>query len=44
MSGDYADLEGANVIVLARVVGQRPGESPLELFNRNTNVFQWFMT
>jgi L-lactate dehydrogenase len=40
MSGDYADLAGANVIVLACGVGQRPGENRLELLGRNVKVFQ----
>jgi L-lactate dehydrogenase len=40
MAGDYAALEGAKVVVLACGVGQRPGESRLELLGRNVTVFQ----
>ncbi|KPK94630.1 MAG: L-lactate dehydrogenase [Deltaproteobacteria bacterium SM23_61] len=40
MAGDYSDLEGTNVVVLACGVGQRPGESRLELLGRNVKVFQ----
>jgi L-lactate dehydrogenase len=39
-AGDYPDLEGAHVVVLACGVGQRPGESRLELLGRNVKVFQ----
>ncbi len=38
-AGDYADLEGAGVVVLAAGVGQRPGETRLELLSRNAAVF-----
>src|SRR4030042_4578848 len=40
MAGDYAALEGAEVIVLACGVGQRPGETRLDLLGRNVKVFQ----
>jgi L-lactate dehydrogenase len=40
MAGDYAALQGAKVVVLACGVGQRPGESRLELLGRNVTVFQ----
>jgi L-lactate dehydrogenase len=39
-SGDYSDLVKAGVVVLACGVGQRPGESRLELLGRNAKVFQ----
>ena len=39
-AGDYADLAGADVVVLACGVGQRPGETRLELLQRNVRVFQ----
>lgn len=38
-AGNYADLAGANVVVLAAGVGQRPGETRLELLGRNAKVF-----
>ena len=38
-AGSYADLAGANVVVLAAGVGQRPGETRLELLGRNAKVF-----
>jgi L-lactate dehydrogenase len=40
MAGDYAALEEAKVVVLACGVGQRPGESRLDLLSRNVKVFQ----
>jgi L-lactate dehydrogenase len=39
-AGDYSDLEETKVVVLACGVGQRPGESRLELLGRNVKVFQ----
>jgi L-lactate dehydrogenase len=38
-AGDYPDLAGADFIVLACGVGQRPGESRLQLLERNVQVF-----
>jgi L-lactate dehydrogenase len=38
-AGDYPDLAGADLIVLACGVGQRPGESRLQLLERNVQVF-----
>lgn len=38
-AGDYADLEGARVVVIAAGVAQRPGETRLELLDRNAAVF-----
>jgi L-lactate dehydrogenase len=40
MEGDYEALEDAKVVVLACGVGQRPGESRLDLLGRNVKVFQ----
>ncbi|WP_448203719.1 L-lactate dehydrogenase [Azospirillum sp. sgz302134] len=37
--GTYADLAGAGVLVLAAGVGQKPGETRLELLGRNAAVF-----
>jgi L-lactate dehydrogenase len=39
-SGAYSDLDHAKAVVLACGVGQRPGESRLELLSRNLKVFQ----
>ena len=40
VSGDYPDLADAKVVILACGVGQRPGESRLDLLGRNVKVFQ----
>jgi len=40
MAGDYADLAGARVVVLACGVNQQPGETRLQLLERNAAVFQ----
>jgi L-lactate dehydrogenase len=39
-SGQYSDLAGADVIILAAGVSQKPGESRLDLLSRNANVFK----
>ena len=39
-AGDYAALTGAQVVVITAGVSQRPGESRLELLERNAKVFQ----
>jgi L-lactate dehydrogenase len=39
-AGDYADLEGAEAVVLACGVAQRPGETRLHLLERNAQVFR----
>lgn len=38
-AGSYADLAGANVVVLCAGVGQKPGETRLQLLKRNAAVF-----
>jgi L-lactate dehydrogenase len=38
--GDYPDLAGARLVVLACGVGQRPGEGRMELLGRNARVFE----
>ena len=38
-AGDYADLAGANAVVLCAGVGQKPGETRLGLLKRNAAVF-----
>lgn len=40
MAGDYAELEGAQLVILACGVGQRPGETRLQLLKRNAAVFE----
>ena len=37
---DYADLAGAGAVIIAAGVSQRPGETRLELLDRNAAVFQ----
>lgn len=39
-AGDYADLAGCQVVVICAGVGQKPGESRLDLLNRNAAVFR----
>ena len=39
-AGDYPDLEGSRVVVVAAGVGQKPGETRLELLGRNAAVFK----
>lgn len=39
-AGDYADLAGCRVVVIAAGVGQKPGETRLQLLERNANVFR----
>lgn len=39
-SGRYADLKGAGLVVLACGVGQKPGETRLQLLQRNAKIFQ----
>ncbi len=39
-AGDYADLAGCNVVVVSAGVGQKPGETRLELLERNARVFK----
>ena len=38
-AGDYADLAGCRLVVIAAGVNQRPGEPRLELLARNAEVF-----
>ena len=39
-AGGYPELEGAGVVVLACGVGQKPGETRLQLLQRNHQVFR----
>lgn len=38
--GDYLDLAGAQVVVIAGGVAQKPGETRLQLLQRNADVFR----
>jgi L-lactate dehydrogenase len=38
-AGDYDDLAGARVVIMAAGVGQKPGETRIELLGRNAAVF-----
>lgn len=39
-AGEYADLEGAEIIIITAGVNQKPGESRLDLLERNAIVFR----
>jgi L-lactate dehydrogenase len=39
-SGDYSDLAGCKIVILTAGVGQKPGETRLELLGRNAEVFK----
>jgi L-lactate dehydrogenase len=39
-AGEYADLDGAAVVIIAAGVSQKPGESRLALLERNVEVFK----
>ena len=39
-AGDYADLAGCKVVIVSAGVGQKPGETRLQLLGRNTEVFK----
>jgi L-lactate dehydrogenase len=39
-AGDYADLVGCKVVIVSAGVGQKPGETRLQLLGRNAQVFK----
>src|SRR5262249_452949 len=39
-AGEYTDLTGCKVVVLCAGVGQKPGETRLQLLKRNASVFR----
>jgi L-lactate dehydrogenase len=39
-AGDYSDLDGSKVVILSAGVGQRPGETRLQLLARNAAIFR----
>lgn len=40
VAGDYPDLRGCRVVIIAAGVGQKSGETRLQLLDRNAKVFQ----
>ena len=39
-SGEYSDLRGAEMIIIAAGVGQKPGETRIDLVHRNADIFR----
>ena len=39
-AGDYSDLAGCKVVIVSAGVGQKPGETRLQLLGRNAQVFK----
>src|SRR5438045_2813564 len=39
-AGDYKDLKGCRAVILCAGVGQKPGETRLQLLQRNAAVFR----
>jgi len=39
-AGEYADLVGSKVVIIAAGVGQKPGETRLQLLGRNAAIFR----
>lgn len=39
-AGDYSDLAGAKLVILAAGTNQKPGESRLDLLERNADIFR----
>lgn len=39
-AGDYSDLAGSKVVIVSAGVGQKPGETRLQLLGRNAEVFK----
>ncbi len=42
-SGNYNDLTGAGIVIIAAGVGQKPGETRIDLVQRNTDVLRTIM-
>jgi L-lactate dehydrogenase len=40
LAGDYSDLAGARIVVIAAGASQKPGETRLQLLGRNAQVFR----
>ena len=43
-AGDYEDLQGAEMIIIAAGVGQKPGETRIDLVHRNADIFSRILT
>lgn len=43
-AGEYTDCSDADIVVICAGVNQKPGESRMELLNRNTKVFKSIIT
>ncbi len=41
--GNYTDLEGAGIVIIAAGVSQKPGETRIDLVQRNANVLRTIM-
>lgn len=39
-SGDYKDTEGSDIVIITAGAAQKPGETRLELINKNYNIFK----
>jgi L-lactate dehydrogenase len=42
-SGDYTDLKGASMVVIAAGIAQKPGQSRLDLMNKNASILNDIM-
>lgn len=42
-AGDYSDLEGATLVIVTAGVAQKPGQSRLELMNKNASILKGIM-
>ncbi|WP_070110308.1 L-lactate dehydrogenase [Clostridium acetireducens] len=40
ISGDYKDTEGSDIVVITAGLAQKPGETRLQLVNKNINIFK----
>ena len=43
-AGDYADCKGANIIVITAGAAQKPGETRLDLLQRNVGIYQQILS
>ncbi|MBE0448276.1 MAG: L-lactate dehydrogenase [Actinobacteria bacterium] len=39
-AGDYSDFQGARIVVITAGIAQKPGETRLDLVNKNTAIFR----
>ncbi len=40
MAGDYSDIKGSDMVIITAGVGQKPGETRIDLLKRNTVIFR----